>query len=85
MIFFHPVHKNEVIELKPMKKNGNMTKDLIIPIKREQSKLVCSAEREEFGMKFNRNIYIIFAAPRENEQKNFVVCLLFRSICTIFR
>jgi RHS repeat-associated protein len=36
--------------------NGNMTKDLKIPIKREQSKLVCSAEREEFGMKFNRNI-----------------------------
>ena len=36
--------------------NGNMTKDLKIPIKREQSKLVCFAEREEFGMKFNRNI-----------------------------
>ena len=26
--------------------NGNMTKDLKIPIKREQSKLVCFAERE---------------------------------------
>ena len=36
--------------------NGNMTKDLKIPIKREQSKLVCFAEREEFGMKFNRKI-----------------------------
>ena len=48
--------------------NGNMTKDLKIPIKREQSKLVCFAEREEFGMKFNRNIYIIFAAPQHEKR-----------------
>ena len=39
-----------------MKKNGNMTKDLKIPSKREQGELVRHAEREVFGMKFNRNI-----------------------------
>ena len=36
--------------------NGNMTKDLKIPSKREQGELVRHAEREVFGMKFNRNI-----------------------------
>ena len=36
--------------------NGNMTKDLKIPSKREQGELVRHAEREVFGMKFNRDI-----------------------------
>ena len=36
--------------------NGNMVKDLKIPSKREQGELVRHAEREVFGMKFNRDI-----------------------------
>ena len=39
-----------------MKKNGNMTKDLKIPSKREHDEPVRHAEREVFGMKFNREI-----------------------------
>ena len=64
--------------------NGNMTKDLKIPIKREQSKLVCSAEHEEFGMKFNRNIYIIFAAPQhEKRTSSFYPVFVLQKISSI--